>query len=192
MPRVRSDADVLNASLAATWAIAASGGAASVAELAAASGVSPRTFHRMFPRKEDCIRPALADARDVLVTAFVNDPEPGAWVRAFAVAAGGAFAERTRRLLPVIGRDPQLSAVWDHELTLGRPRVADALLHRGDEADPSRALTHATVLLAITHLALSDAASNEIEPVDALMRRLEQAGDIVAAHIPPRTTKESS
>lgn len=192
MPRVRSDADVLNASLAATWQIAASGGSASVADLAHAAGISIRTFHRMFPRKEDCLRPALADARRVLIATFVADREPGAWVRAFGVAAGGAFAERTRRLLPVIADDPQMAAVWDHELTLGRTDIAEALRERGDEVDPSRALTHATVLLALTHLALADAASGGIDPVAALERRLREAGEMVFDHLPPLTTKESS
>jgi AcrR family transcriptional regulator len=198
MPRIRSDDQVLSASLAATWALVSSGGRASVAELADAAGVSTRTFHRMFPRKEDCIRPALADARRLVAAVFAEQPAEldalEAFHRAFASAAGGAFAERTRLLMVLLARDPHLTAVWEHELTFGRAELAGALLARGDETDERRAETRGAMLLAIAQLALSDVASGADAP-GALRARLAGAGYADAAAWPrtqiPHNTKHN-
>jgi hypothetical protein len=141
----------------------------------------------MFPRKEDCIRPALADARRLVSALFAEQPAEldalEAFHRAFAAAAGGAFAERTRLLMVLLARDPQLTAVWEHELTLGRTELARALLLRGDEIDARRAETRGAMLLAIAQLALSDVASGA-DPARALRTRLADAGYADAAAWP--------
>lgn len=171
----RSEATVMAASLAATWALAESGGAATTEDLAAAAGVSRRTFHRMFPRKEDCIRPAMADARRLVIGAFAQStglPLAPAYVQAFQVAAAGAFSERTRLLLPVVAADPHLQAVWDHEMYEGVSDLAEALVHRGDVSSIAEGEVWAAALLAVTNLALRDAAPFG-DPVEHLRSRLE-------------------
>ncbi len=171
----RPGTDELAASLAATWALARSGGAVSVDDLAAAAGLSRRTFHRLFPRKEDCLRPALADARSLMFAQLADDastPLVAAYLTAFGTAAAGAFADRTRLLMPVVMRDAHLQAVWDHEVTVGIGDLAEVLRRRGDVHRALDAEVLATALLAITARALTASADGG-DPVEILSARLE-------------------
>jgi AcrR family transcriptional regulator len=176
--RPRSLDDVLSASLGATAELARSGGAASVAELAAAAGISPRTFYRYFPRKEDCIRPALRDARGILMTAFrerpAEEPLATAFLNAFTVAAGGAFAQRTAALIPTVAADSALTAVWDHEIQEGNSSLTVGIAQRlGLAADDLLASSTAAVLLAMARLAFQQLAEQGGDVVEHLDRRLE-------------------
>jgi AcrR family transcriptional regulator len=178
MSRPRSTDDILSASLGATAELARSAGAASVADLAAAAGISPRTFYRYFPRKEDCIRPALRDARDILIAAFSERPAEEtvsvAFLNAFAVAAGGAFTQRTATLIPAISTDPALTAVWDHEVQEGIPSLTRAIARRlGLAADDVLASSSAAVLLAMARLAFQQLAEQGGDVAEHLARRLE-------------------
>lgn len=119
MEQRRRDDRVLAASLAAIGEIIARGtDAVTVRDLAQAAGISERTFYRYFPTKEDCLRPVLQDASRVFAMSLDLHSADGwriAVSKAFADAAGGAFAVRTRLLLPIIAASPGLEAVWQHE-----------------------------------------------------------------------------
>jgi len=170
MPRGRA-VDLLEVSLAAVRCLVASGGSASVAQMAASAGVSQRTFHRSFPTKEDVLRPLMRDATTALAEIMAGRPQGEGAVEAFSAAyaatAGGLYAKRTRALLPVVYGDDALSAVWEHEAraseVLLEPLVI-ARTHGGDDAGArARALT--TVLLALAAASLRRAAVSHEDPV---------------------------
>lgn len=168
---------MLAASLAATAELARSRGTATVADLASAAGISLRTFHRYFPRKEDCVRPALKDARDILIAVIESSPREkplvDAFLDGFAVAAGGAFSARTAGLIPVVYADPALTAVWDHELHEGIVALTGAVADRlGLSPSEPAASSSAAVLIAMTHLAFTQLAEQGGDVVDHLRARL--------------------
>lgn len=193
MPPSRDD-DVLAASTAATAHLVATSGQASVVDLARAAGISRRTFHRYFPAKEDCLRPLMRDAMDVLVQALDERPRhegpAAAFVAAFAVAAGGAFADRTRSLVPVVLAAPALHAVWDHEATSSRDRLRPALARRLTTSGATQGEVDAVadglaeVLTGLALLALRRATERDVDPVTLLDEHCDRLG----LHDLPRTT----
>ncbi len=175
------DDEVLRVSTAAMWRLAESGGAASVHELAAAAGISRSTFHRMFPRKEDCVRPATRDTRRMMMRVIEDAPARmpllNAYVHGFAVVAEGAFAERTRRLLPVVTADTQLWSVWADEVLAGTADLADVLQRRGAELTRPQAEVLAVAILSLTSLVLRDATDG----ADAVQRLRARVTDLLHA-----------
>lgn len=172
----RDDDSILQASLAAVRCLIDTEGSAGVVELAAAAGVSRRTWHRYFPAKEDLIRPTFRDVGEVVLRA-VAEREPttsivDAWVSGFSMSAGGLFTERTRGLMPLIVRSSSLSAVLDNEGALMAARLREEIARQtsssSDADDLAAAL--ATTLVALSIAALRDAVTAP-EPPHVILRR---------------------
>jgi AcrR family transcriptional regulator len=164
MPKVRTDEDILRMSLAAIWTLASTDGAASVPELARAAEVSVRTFHRYFPQKEDCIRPAIADARRHAISVFLDQPAAMSLTDAYAVAfdatANGRYGERTTHLVRAAAKSDVLRTVWVSELMGGARDFARAVERRSAGAVSAfDAETIAVIWCGVSLLALEDAAA---------------------------------
>ncbi|WP_163805776.1 TetR family transcriptional regulator [Mycolicibacterium anyangense] len=87
-----------------------------VEAIAAAAGVSIRTFHRYFRTKADAIAPILDNIWRTCIQAFA-DTDPDApliesLVDAFTLAADGEFSERYREFLLTLPNSPQLEPTW--------------------------------------------------------------------------------
>lgn len=148
-----------------------------MAELAAAAGISLRTFHRYFPRKEDCVRPALKNARDILIAVVASSPKEmplvDAFLDGFAAATDGAFRARTQGLIPTVYADPALTAVWDHELHEGDLALTAVIAERlGLSASEPAVSSSAAVLIAMTRLAFTQLAEEGGDVVEHLSGRL--------------------
>jgi AcrR family transcriptional regulator len=177
----RRDADILLASTAAVRRLIDTDARASVDDLAAAAGISRRTWHRYFPAKEDCIRPMMQDAIATMFSAMHARPRDedvcDSFIAAFSATAAGLFAARTRGLMPIIIASTSLSAVWDHESALTaislRRIVADRL---GCDAAAPRVAALASTLVALSNSALRDSTESTRDPVELLTERIEALG----------------
>ncbi|MDI3405695.1 acyl-CoA-like ligand-binding transcription factor [Streptomyces cavernicola] len=135
MPRpALDDAALLRiSSQCADVMIAAGDASASVAELAAAAGISPRTFHRCFPTKADCLRPLLDAGNQAFAAALAAQPPGTPLPEALHAALTVSFTDRPeesiRRLMRLTFQDVGLRRVWletAHETArLIRPAVAE-------------------------------------------------------------------
>ncbi|MEU7488238.1 TetR family transcriptional regulator [Streptomyces sp. NPDC042319] len=116
--------------------------ATTVEHIAAAAGISLRTFYRYCPAKEDALTPVFTASVSGLVDQLAVRPAEEPLVEAVgaAFAEGAALrrladAERARRLLRVMGSVPALRTRW---LAAGRDlqdRLAPVLAPRTD-GDP--------------------------------------------------------
>ena len=173
--------DILAASFAATRCLIDTQGRASVTELAAAAGISRRTWHRYFPAKEDLLRPLLRDATDTLLETFaardVSEDVYVAFIDSFATAAGGMFTQRTRELMPIVFASPSLTAVLDSETLRTAPQLRPHLARFLDrDGDDPTVVGLATVLLALALSALRDGAGSGFDPAALLAERVEALG----------------
>ncbi|HVV08021.1 TetR/AcrR family transcriptional regulator [Amycolatopsis sp.] len=102
-----------------------------VPELAAHAGVSERTFHRYFPRKEDAVRPFLRGGLERVIDMF-SSAAPGlplrqavedAWARSWPVR----YPREAARLHAVLAGSELLHAVLLQEVLHSERRWASAL-----------------------------------------------------------------
>lgn len=177
--------DVAAARVLASWAavgyLALNGAAVTAKELAAAAGLSERTFYRYFPTREDILRPAMRDSQDDIARAVDAQPESAtlgeALVAGFACAAEGAYIERTRRLLPVVFGSASHAAVWSQELhqhgLLLRASIARRL-----HTDPASEVAEvaATLFLTLLELALVAMIRTGEAPAPLLAARMRTVG----------------
>lgn len=128
----RQDLGSADASRATVELFIESGSSAfSVAELAANAGVSERTFHRYFPRKEDAVRPFLRGGLQRVIDIF-GSAEPGlplqqaveaAWAQSWPVK----YPHEAARLYVVLAGSESLHAVLLQETLHSEQRWASAL-----------------------------------------------------------------
>lgn len=151
-----------------------------VEDIASAAGISPRTFYRYCPTKEDALTPLFASSVGHLVDVLAKHPAEEPLSTAIEASFGTATAERrledatrARRLVRVLGTVPVLKMRW---LAAGREmqeRLAPALASRADAPVDSlevRLLTTA-VLDAFTVTMEHWAWQDEPEELVDLMRR---------------------
>ncbi len=160
-------------SAACADAIAADPGAVpSVASLAAAAGISERSFYRYFPTKEECLRPLFDDGNRAFARALAARPAESGLV----AALHGVFVEvfpdelesRSRAIMSAVIADPSLRRVWLEAsydtVHLIRPTVAGLL----GRPDGSVAVTAACwsavafVMAAVEHLVAEGSHPSEL------------------------------
>lgn len=152
-----------------------------IAEIAAAIGISQRTFYRYFAIKAESVKPVFdwttATFNEVVATA------PDAPVRrlltdAFEQTLGGEHAERTRRLFPLIFADPELWSMFLRAVHYGETSLAPALGRRlGEASDTVRSRAAAAAVATATRLALEDMVVRDVaDPAAAFASYLDAFG----------------
>ena len=164
MPRPTPDSASLTqiSSRCAELFISAGDASPSVADLSAAAGISPRTFHRYFQTKHDCLRPLFEAGNEVFAASLAAQPDGTGVPDALSAALEASFADRsdasTRVLMAVVFGDPGLRRVWleaVHETArLIRPSVARLLGTAEDSIATTVAAGQVIVLVtaALEHL----------------------------------------
>ncbi|NGY65297.1 TetR family transcriptional regulator [Lentzea sp. NEAU-D13] len=97
---------------------------ATVERIAEAAGVSPRTFHRHFPVKEDVVRPLFRATSEWVADSLKNVADTEDLVEALVAAwtsamPGGRLSEADQRFLELMVTTPQYRLRWqeaDQEL----------------------------------------------------------------------------
>ncbi|MQY09090.1 TetR family transcriptional regulator [Actinomadura macrotermitis] len=135
--------------------------AVTVEEIAAAAGVSPRTFHNYFPGKEEAIVAPLTDGAEAVIAGLRARPagEP-IWESLRRVVrdvllpsgAGGGVDTETLALLRTVKADPSLVARQLCGLGEMQRRITEVIAGRTG-TDPSRDL-HPHLLAGAAGLAL--------------------------------------
>lgn len=168
MPRPAPDSASLVqiSSRCADLFISAGDASPSVADLSAAAGISPRTFHRYFPTKHDCLRPLFEAGNEIFAATLAAQADGTGLPDALRAALEASFADRsdasTRVLMAVVFGDPGLRRVWleaVHDTArLIRPSVARLLGTAEDSIATTVAAGQVIVLVtaALEHLVAED------------------------------------
>lgn len=191
--------DVGAARIAASWAaidhLARFGDGATVAELAAAAGISQRTFYRYFPAREDVLRPAMRDSQDAMAAILAaQDPRVSlgdAFAAAFEASAEGEFFERTRGLLPVVLDNATYGAVWSQELRRHQPAFLTAAAARLGTGTDTEAELAATLLLTLMEHALITMVRTSEHPGAALRTLLRLTDSALLARSIPDSDRRN-
>ncbi|MFC8731613.1 TetR family transcriptional regulator [Luteimicrobium sp. NPDC057192] len=161
--------------------------ATSADDVARAAGVSVRTFWRLFPRKEDAVRPLLEDgvvalAADVrarglaglLGAATPARPEPGP-------SDAASDAEPIRTLVRLTRTEPAVRGVWLDVHDGAESVLADALAASRGEAVPglgtrtTAAVANAALRVAVEEWAWQETGTESGAPAASLARRVDEA-----------------
>jgi TetR/AcrR family transcriptional regulator, regulator of mycofactocin system len=130
-----------------------------VAEITAAIGIAPRTFHRHFPTKAESIAPIFDWTTRQFNAAIVAAPTDATLREvarlAFTRSLGEQQLGRTRALFPLIFADPDMWAVFLRKLHDGETSLAPVLAPRlGVDPASLAARTAAAVIASATRIAL--------------------------------------
>ncbi len=150
----------------------------SVDQIADASDVSPRTFFRYFPSKQDVVLDTVVDAVAKLADRLLERPDDEPIPDALCEAAAGVVAditevERVERALAVMVTTPVLLAGF-MERTSAEEILVDPIRrrwpHLGD-LEASVAATMGAALLRHPLLHIGRCRDEATDPVDLLRRR---------------------
>ena len=146
---------------------------ATATQLAAASGISRRTFFRYFESREDVVTEGL-DPIGAALIAFASDRPPGERAQQAAAAALRALAERLpgdparmRRLLGIIATTEAIRAQLVARQDRWRRDLTDTFTARG--ASPSEAAAVAATAVAIIDAVLQLWRASEARDASAEM-----------------------
>lgn len=119
--------------------------AATIDELAAAAGISRRTFFRYFATKEEVVISTFDEVEELLVASFREQPKEVVPLLALRAAIGAVMAryaqqpERTRAMLKLILGSPALRASFLDRQDQWRERLGREIARRLP-AEPRRAM----------------------------------------------------
>jgi AcrR family transcriptional regulator len=145
--------------------------ATTVDDIVAAVDVSPRTFFRYFPTKEDLVVALGATSLDLFLEALRGRP-PGESLQVAVVAAvddtlaaGWEDTTKVRSFLALIRETPQLRARWLEEAYGNRDLMAEVIAARtGTGPSDLRNLIIAGTITLTINTALQAWADQEAEP----------------------------
>jgi len=131
--------------------------ATTVDDIVAAVDVSPRTFFRYFPTKEDLVVALGATTLDLFLDALRNRPPEESLQVAVrnaigeSLAAGWEDTTKVRSFLALIGETPVLRARWLEEAYGKRDRMAEVIAERSgsDPRDLRNLVIAGTITLTI-------------------------------------------
>ena len=167
--------------------------AVTVEEIAKATGISPRTFFRYFPSKDDIVLELGSRLQDRLLAAFAERPEQEEAVEALHQAyiatstVPGEERDRLLRVGRVLNSSPALrSASYGRPWANGAPIVAQVASRMGvSPGDPRPriiAAAMAAVATAEWHAWVDDGgAGDPAERIDAALTALEEGLRALAA-----------
>lgn len=157
----------------------------SVEKIAAAAGVSLRTFYRYFPAKEDVLAPILEEGTEDFAAAVMRRPADEdlatAARRAYAQIAPGSEGQlRVRSLIRLLVEVPVLRARWLAALRMIEDRLVPAVTQRVDRqlSELEAQLTAAAIVTALrvslelwaaedSHEYLADVFGRALDQLDA-------------------------
>ncbi|NYD71063.1 TetR/AcrR family transcriptional regulator [Herbiconiux flava] len=181
MVSVRVDGAMLRAS-EATCALFIERGTTklTVAEITRSIGVPVRTFHRYFASKAECVKP-LFDWTTATFNEHVRDAPAGSLDEllrtGFERMLGGAVAERTRLLFPLVFRDDEMWSVFLRSVHLGELSLVPSIAARlGVDPASSSARVAAAAVASATRLALEDLVADGADPAAAFALHLQHFG----------------
>lgn len=148
-----------------------------VAEIAAAIGISQRTFYRYFAIKAESVKPVF-DWTTATFNAFIaqtpdrydphRPPIRQLLIDGFDAMLGGEQAERTRRLFPLVFHDPEMWSVFLRAVHYGETSLEPVLAPRiGAAAGSIRSRAAAAAVATATRLALEDLVVRGEDPAAA-------------------------
>jgi AcrR family transcriptional regulator len=146
--------------------------ATTVDDIVAAVDVSPRTFFRYFPTKEDLVVALGTTSLDLFLDALRNRPSEESLQVAVgeameqSLAAGWEDTTRVRSFLALLQETPALRARWLEEAYGKRDRMAEVIAERtGTEPTDLRNLIIAGTITLTINTALQAWADQDDEPM---------------------------
>lgn len=167
---------------------------ATVRELAAAGGVSERTFYRMFPAKEDSLRPLLEEGTVRLATELAAcDAGEGVVegaIAAFTRTMTGEFSRRTRPLMPIVYADQALRRVWQAASfdAAGRIHPEICRLSGRESGDTDSWIATGRVIVAVI-AALDRVVQGHADPAETMRAVLALAEEPLDRHTQSRGSR---
>ena len=167
--------------------------AVTVEEIARAAGISPRTFFRYFPTKDDIVLELGSHLQDRLLTAFAERPEREGAVealhRAYVATSTVPAGDRARvlRVGRVLVSSPALrSASYGRPWASGAPIVAAVAERMGTSPADSRPRIIAAAMAAVAttewHAWVDDGGTGDPAiRIDAALTALEEGLRALAA-----------
>jgi AcrR family transcriptional regulator len=148
--------------------------ATTIDDIVSAVDVSPRTFFRYFPTKEDLVVALGTTSLDLFLDALRNRPASESLQVAVGEAIEQSLADgwedttRVRSFLALLQETPALRARWLEEAYGKRDRMAEVIAARTgtDPTDLRNLITAGTITLAI-NTALQTWADQDVEPTPA-------------------------
>jgi AcrR family transcriptional regulator len=145
--------------------------ATTIDDIAAAVDVSPRTFFRYFPTKEDLVVALGATSLDLFLDALRSRPFDESLQVAVAAAIEQSLAPgweetaRVRSFLTLLRETPALRARWLEEAYAKRDRMAEIIAVRtGTDPSDLRNLLIAGAITLTINTALQAWADQDVEP----------------------------
>jgi len=149
-----------------------------VAEIAAAAGISERTFYRYFPVKAESVSPLFDWTTRRFDQAVVrSDPDLAVSEvlrAAFRASLLDEVAERTRALFPLVFGDSEMWSVFLRKVHDGERSLAPVLATRlGLSADAIAARAAAAAVASSTRIALEAMVTAGADPEDVYMQTID-------------------
>ncbi|PZE23178.1 TetR/AcrR family transcriptional regulator [Curtobacterium sp. MCBD17_028] len=150
----------------------------SIAEIADAVGISPRSFYRYFPIKAESVGP-MFDATIRASNAMITGARPDApllevLVQAFHTTLFEDARVRTRAILPLVFEDPEMWSVFIRKLHDGERSVAPILAPRlGVPVDSLQARTAAAAVASALRIALEVMVTSGGDPAAVYAEALD-------------------
>jgi AcrR family transcriptional regulator len=129
-----------------------------VADIAAAAGISERTFHRYFPVKAESVYPvfeAMTARKNAFVIAHPHLPMRELLAGAFESMFASPVTARASELFPLVFADPEMWALFLRKVHDGETSLAPLLAERlGIPAEDDRARAAAAAVASSIRIAL--------------------------------------